>query len=256
MDTPEDTLAQAPGEREARPHAVLDEHSRLAKARKIVALVSAERALSGLRVLEVGCGSGYISRVLAEEVGPHGRLTALDVVDVRKAGGFEFAVYDGERLPFESGAFDVVISNHTLEHVGDLGRQAVHASEIARVLAPGGLAYLAAPNRLFPWEAHYRLPFLGWLPRPIANAYVRVARRGEWFDVYPRSRRGARRLLEAADLTVVDRTPEALLQTIDIEKPSRGLGWLRRVPRRMLVWGGAIMPTYVFIATKAHHAGK
>lgn len=47
-----------------------------------------------------------------------------------------------EAIPFGGGAFDVVIANHVLEHVGDLGRA---TGEIARVLAPGGIAILQTP---------------------------------------------------------------------------------------------------------------
>ncbi|UGB38983.1 class I SAM-dependent methyltransferase [Frateuria soli] len=47
-----------------------------------------------------------------------------------------------EAIPFKNGTFDVVIANHVLEHVGDLDSA---TSEIARVLAPGGIAILQTP---------------------------------------------------------------------------------------------------------------
>ena len=34
------------------------------------------------------------------------------------------------------------------------------------------------PNRLWPVEAHYKLPFLSWFPLPVANAYLRRSGRG------------------------------------------------------------------------------
>lgn len=241
--------ADAPSLRDPQSHAVLDESSRLAKARKIVALITAERPLTGLRVLEVGCGSGHISCVLASHVGPDGRLQALDVTDVRCTDAFNFALYDGDRLPFDAQSFDVVISNHTIEHVGDSARQLEHIAEIGRVLAPGGLVYIAAPNRWFPWEAHYRLPLLGWLPHRLADVLVRLSRRGDRFDVYPLSRPATRSMLAMAGLDTVDRTPEALLAVIEIESQSHRLGWLRAVPRPLLAAVGSILPTYVFIAT-------
>ena len=226
---------------------MLDERSRLAKARKIVALVEADRALRGLRVLEVGCGSGFIARELDLRVGPKGSFAAVDVVDVRCAYGFEYSLYSGERLPFDDAAFDVVISNHTIEHVGDGPRQAAHAAEIARVLAPGGLVYFACPNRWFPWEAHYRLPFLGWLPRSLADTYVTATGRGEAFDVYPLSRRGAVSLLRNAGLAVRDRTPEAVVFTL---RPGADLGRRRGLLRILLAPLTSLMPTLIVIATK------
>lgn len=47
-----------------------------------------------------------------------------------------------EAIPFEDGAFDIVIANHVLEHVGNLDRA---TSEIARVLASDGIAVLQTP---------------------------------------------------------------------------------------------------------------
>lgn len=47
-----------------------------------------------------------------------------------------------EAIPFDTKSFDIVIANHVLEHVDDLDRA---TSEIARVLAPGGIAILQTP---------------------------------------------------------------------------------------------------------------
>jgi len=49
---------------------------------------------------------------------------------------------DIETIPFEDGAFDLVIANHVLEHVKDDGRA---VAEISRVLRPGGTAILQTP---------------------------------------------------------------------------------------------------------------
>jgi SAM-dependent methyltransferase len=49
---------------------------------------------------------------------------------------------DMTRMSFADDRFDVVIANHVLEHVDDLPKA---LSEVARVLAPGGLAILQTP---------------------------------------------------------------------------------------------------------------
>lgn len=49
---------------------------------------------------------------------------------------------DIERIPFSEGEFDLVIANHVLEHASD---DVLAASEVARVLKPGGLAILQTP---------------------------------------------------------------------------------------------------------------
>jgi SAM-dependent methyltransferase len=61
---------------------------------------------------------------------------ALDGMDIVEAA----TVTDVQALPFEGGAFDVVIANHMLYHVPDRPRA---VAEIARVLRPGGTLFAA-----------------------------------------------------------------------------------------------------------------
>ena len=75
-----------------------------------------------------------------------------------------------ERLPFEDGVFDAVVALGILEFVRDAG--AVLA-ECARVLRPGGRAYLTSANRYAPGpEPHVGLWGVGWLPQRLQRAYV------------------------------------------------------------------------------------
>jgi SAM-dependent methyltransferase len=78
----------------------------------------------------------------------------------------------GERLPFPSGCFDVVLSHEVLEHVQD-DREALR--EIVRALRPGGRLVLFCPNRGYPFETHGimwrgryvfgNIPLVNYLPR-------------------------------------------------------------------------------------------
>jgi SAM-dependent methyltransferase len=70
-------------------------------------------------------------------------------------------VADGRRLPFRDGAFDVVFSNSLIEHVGDRQEQWRLAEEVRRV---GKRYFVQTPNRAFPIEPHYLLPFFQFLP--------------------------------------------------------------------------------------------
>ncbi len=86
---------------------------------------------------------------------------------------------DVERLPVSDDTLDFVLMNHLYEHVTD---PVALFREAYRVLAPGGGAYVTAGSRLAVIEPHYRLPFLSWLPRPVASAYLRLSGRGKAYE--------------------------------------------------------------------------
>jgi len=76
----------------------------------------------------------------------------------------------GEHLPFADASFDLVTTFQTLEHVADVSSC---LGEMLRVLRPGGILYLRAPDYNCFFEPHYRLPFLPQMHRPLAERYLR-----------------------------------------------------------------------------------
>ena len=104
----------------------------------------------GKRLLDAGCGSG----LLMEAYAPGNRVTGIDVdrgaLDACRARlGVETVWADlNDALPFDAGAFDVVVAGETLEH---LPYPRLFLAEVHRVLAPGGLFLGSVPNA-------YRLP--------------------------------------------------------------------------------------------------
>jgi ubiquinone/menaquinone biosynthesis C-methylase UbiE len=100
------------------------------------------------RVLDVGCGTGYLLRLLAERYPQATELAGIDAAPamIETAGQLagdrrlRFTVGVAERLPFPEDAFDLVVSTTSFDHWAD---QQEGLGECARVLAPGGQLMLA-----------------------------------------------------------------------------------------------------------------
>jgi SAM-dependent methyltransferase len=102
------------------------------------------------RVLEVGCGNGAVLRELAAE-GFGSDLVGIEIGTARskeektKINGATLHIhgYDGTRIPYDDGSFDLVYATHVLEHVLD---ERGFLSELRRVSR--GLVYLEVPCEL------------------------------------------------------------------------------------------------------------
>jgi SAM-dependent methyltransferase len=93
------------------------------------------------RVLDLGCGAGHSFHLLAPRTTVGVDLSAEALAGQER----ETHVADMRDLPFDNGSFGAVLSVHSIEHVPD-ARPAL--TEVARVLAPGGVAVFVTPNRL------------------------------------------------------------------------------------------------------------
>ena len=100
----------------------------------------------GETVVDIGCGAGFDSLIAARQIGPGGRLLAVDMTEAmrekarsgaRDLGFDHVEVREGyaESLPVAGGTADVVISNGVINLCPD--KQAVFR-EMYRVLKPGG----------------------------------------------------------------------------------------------------------------------
>jgi ubiquinone/menaquinone biosynthesis C-methylase UbiE len=164
-------------------------------------LVADARLRPGMRVLDLGSGTGYPALLSAQTVGPSGSVVGVDLADQMLAAAerkakrlgltnVTFHTGDVTTLPFEAGSFDAVTSRFCLMFLPDIPKA---AAEIARVLKPGGWVAAAV------WSAADKNPSIGLAmaaikqlielppPDPTAPGIFRLANPGELASLFQRA---------------------------------------------------------------------
>jgi ubiquinone/menaquinone biosynthesis C-methylase UbiE len=133
-------------------------------------------SLPGRRILDLGSGMGGSSVALAlagaHPVAFEYNPEYCDIVRLRAARYELFLPVingAGEHLPFADQTFDLAICWDVVEHVQD---PEMLLAELSRVVRPGGRVLITVINRYAYKDPHYHLPFLNWIPRPIAEAII------------------------------------------------------------------------------------
>jgi ubiquinone/menaquinone biosynthesis C-methylase UbiE len=109
--------------------------------------------------LDFGAGVGYSVPFFARHL-PTVRVTCLDVSQkslslgaAEHGSAADFRHFDGERIPYDDGTFDVALASCVFHHIAQ--REHVRLlAEIRRVLAPGGRLFVFEHNPLNPLTRH------------------------------------------------------------------------------------------------------
>ena len=183
---------------------------------------------AGTTVLDVGCGIGGSSRILARDYGFDVTGITISSQQVRRAQQLtpsgvsaRFQVDDAMALSFPDGSFDVVWSVEAGPHMPD---KAVFAKELLRVLKPGGILVVADWNQ----RDDRRRPLNFW-ERPVMRQLL-----DQWSHPAFASIEGFAELLEetglvAGEVVTADWTEETLPSWLDTiwQGIIRPQGWLQ-----------------------------
>jgi ubiquinone/menaquinone biosynthesis C-methylase UbiE len=124
------------------------QHGEVVHAEHLVRYHLAAQLAESRRVLDAACGEGYGTNLIAAANATSAVGVDLDARTVEHARlrypAAEFVQGDVRRLPFEDGAFDLVVSFETIEHVPDPESA---LDECRRVLSSDGLLLISTPNK-------------------------------------------------------------------------------------------------------------
>jgi SAM-dependent methyltransferase len=111
-----------------------------------IGAVMAELKVRDARILEVGCGTGWLSAKLSE----FGKVTANDIgakiIEIAQANypQVDFRSGDVESLDLPLNHFDVIVTSEVLAHVAD---QPIFLRRLAELLKPGGYLLITTQNK-------------------------------------------------------------------------------------------------------------
>ena len=139
-----------------------------------------------MRVLDLGCGSGYLSFPMAKN-NPDSEVIGLDIVsDTLEANrskaneerikNLSFVRYDGIDFPFEDQSFDLVVTRYALHHFPDIEHS---IGEMSRVLKEGGTLFISDPC---PNECDTKR-FVDDYMRLKKDGHIRFYSKDEWISL-------------------------------------------------------------------------
>ncbi|HZO99110.1 MAG TPA: methyltransferase domain-containing protein [Terriglobia bacterium] len=195
--------------------------SHKSRTKKFDLLLSLFRPQPEDRVLDIGASGKVFLRYTLEDIYPYSERIVgggYDLHEVQSARQYYpracYAAFDGCALPFPDKSFDLVFSNAVIEHILGEGRQQLFAQEVMRV---GKSWFVTTPNYWYPFESHYHLPFIQFLPRELQRHYNRLLGthipRGQVQELALLSARGLQRLFPTGRIARVRVTfwPETLV---------------------------------------------
>ncbi len=170
-------------------------------------------------LLDIGCGSGWSSYLFSKE---GYQVVGIDL----NAEAFEsptapnLTLVQGSaiNLPFEDASFDVVASHQAIEHIPD-PQTAIR--EMIRVLKPGGILCIVAPNILSLGQFFRGITIYVWKTRPLKNIFWRSSEmpKHPWGNTLPESLVSFPQMLTLIIQKILDSQATFTMREPDLKPP-------------------------------------
>ena len=125
------------------------------------------------KILDLGGSSSFWKET--DILSDYENITILNIKKYQNEYGendkINTVIYDGKIIPFNNKSFDLIICNSVIEHVPIIDRK-LFCSEIKRV---GKNYFLQTPSFYFPFEPHFVMPFLHWLPKKVGYLFAHLS---------------------------------------------------------------------------------
>lgn len=184
---------------------------------KVIYTLIADRVKSlSSPFLSVGCGPAIIEDVLSKMFGK--TIIGLEIDKEVLVNKTNVVIGDGTKLPFKSESFEFVMLNHVIEHVEN-GRELLK-------------------------EVHYRLPFIHWFPKKVADKIIKFLKRGNGFEnVYLLSYSKIKSIFESEGFEFINLLPEMMFNKVV-------LSVIKHIPILRGLITTHLSPQHTFIARK------
>ncbi|MEM3891687.1 MAG: class I SAM-dependent methyltransferase [Nitrososphaerales archaeon] len=131
-------------------------------------------ALKNEKVLDVGCGIGgflaYLQDIGIDAYGIDVEKELISMAFTKK----NILVGDAHHLPFRDETFDLIIAFDVIEH---LQNQEMAIENMTSKLRRNGRLVILTNNRAFPFDSDTKLFFINYLPKSLADRYLRFRRK-------------------------------------------------------------------------------
>ena len=179
------------------------EDGRIKKANKTISVLQDYfNDISSFNLLDIGSSTG----IMTNEYSKHFRdVTGVDLdtkavqysINKYKNHNLKFICSPIEEINIPDSFFDVITCSQIYEHVPSDKKL---MEDIFRLLKPGGVCYFAAGNRFKIIEPHYKLPFLSFLPKKVANVYIRIFTKQDFYYENLKSLRNLKKLVSKFEI--------------------------------------------------------